>query len=116
MTAMEVLIEHGQTPSGFGLVAYARHTSMGEEGWYFRPTSPCCGAFIDTDNGYMCVNCRESYVAYQDGCRGTIGNDVPFVEGHTDDNTTFERWIARVMDFPDSEGTHNVKVSIAWTD
>jgi hypothetical protein len=64
----------------------------------------------------MCVNCRTSYVAYQDECRGTIGNDVPFVEGHTDSNETFERWIARIMELPDSEGAHGVRVYISWTD
>lgn len=113
MRTGRILIESGQTPSGFGL---ALHKS--QETWRFRPLSPCCGHFIDhhtTDEQLRCTNCATSWQAFADGNNGTIGNDVPLNQGGTLADTTIARWIARIMQYPNPEGSHDVKVSITWS-
>ena len=109
----KILVESGQTPSGFGL---ALHKSS--QVWRFRPLSPCCGHFIDTDGAdeLRCTNCATSWQTYADGCRGTIGNDVPIDQDGPLTNDVIERWVARIMQYPNHEDTHGVEVSIAWTD
>lgn len=67
----------------------------------------------DTSHDIRCVVCSESYEGFATECLGTLGNDVPFQQDATDE-TTFPRWIARIMGFPNAEATHNVKVWITW--
>lgn len=108
-----VLVESGQTPSGFGL---ALHKSSGS--WRLRPLSPCCGHFIDhTDDveELRCTQCNTSWQAYADLCRGTIGNDVALDPTGTAVDATLSRWYARIMQLPNPEGNHGVAVDIRWT-
>jgi hypothetical protein len=108
----QILVESGQTPSGFGL---ALHKSAGS--WRFRPLSPCCGHFIDFggDDQLRCTNCATSWQTYADECRGTVGNDVPINQDGPLTNEVVARWVARIMQYPNPEGTHGVEVSIKWT-
>lgn len=113
MSVQEVLIKPGQTPSGFGLALLRKLDASGTS-FYLRPLSPCCGAFILSDHDYQCDGCGKSYQAFSDENRGTIGNPVPLGTDFAADTTTLSRWIARIMQYPDPEGNHGIKVKITW--
>lgn len=118
--SIQVIVEHGQTPTGFGLALHERHIAAGAAPqWCLRPLSPCCGAFIDyglSGESLHCVNCSTSWQDFSDDCRGTIGNDVPIGnETRMKDSATLARWYARIMGYPNPEGNHEVKVSITWS-
>lgn len=114
MRVQRVLIESGQTPTGFGL---ALLRELGPEGakWYMRPLSPCCGEFVQPHDEYKCDGCTRTYQIFAEDCRGTIGNPVPMHDEGIGTDDTFSRWVARIMGFPNAEGKHNVEVSITWT-
>lgn len=86
--------------------------------WSLRPLSPCCGAFIEhgptMEDDLHCGKCATFWQAYASDCRGTIGNDVPLTADTTIADQTIARWIARIMQFPNPEKDHDVKVYIAW--
>lgn len=110
-----MLIEPGQTPSGFGL-ALVRELSGSGAMWYMRPLSPCCGAYMDPSEEFKCEGgCTLLYSKFAEDCAGTIGNFVPMHDGSDGFDTTLSRWVARIMEFPNAESNHNVEVSITWT-
>lgn len=109
-----MLIEPGQTPTGFGLALVRELDATGVQ-WSMRPLSPCCGAFMDPSNEYNCEGCTYSFQAFASDCAGTIGNFVPIHPEGTSVNGTFSRWIARIMGYPNAESIHDVEVNITWT-
>lgn len=85
---MITVVDYGSTPSGFGLVI----DGDDEDGWNFRFSSPCCGAFLANRGSVyvksrkkvesisaFCEDCGADYSSFMFDCGSTlyISNPVP---------------------------------------
>jgi hypothetical protein len=85
MASPGAIIEHGSTPTGFGI----RQRSNG----HLRATSPCCGRTI---NGNVdCHGCGSSFAEQETSIGATLGIDVPL------DNAFLNTWVSNVTGYPE---------------
>lgn len=68
---MQVLIPHGVSPTGFGLIL--------KDNGHFRPISPCCGVKLESDGAsktILCTSCNKDYYAVGEKLVCSLSNDI----------------------------------------
>ena len=87
MASPGAILEHGSTPTGFGI----RQRSNGA----LRATSPCCGRTINGNAD--CHGCSTSYKAHETTLGASLGIDV------TLDNPLLNTWVSNVTGYIEVE-------------